>query len=145
MPNPCLPRGAFARLGFVAAIGLAMAYVAIGPRFAHADEAPPVQCVQADHMRDSAEAEGGKWIELTDLQHAFLAGIYAMNPTTPPGLPVGDRAALATLGDHGGGVVFFLDGDKACAPMPVPDELLEMLRHVGAGDVTHAGDRKSVV
>lgn len=140
MPNPCIPRGAFARLGFVAAIGLAVVYAAIGPRLALADETPTAQCVPVEHMRDSAEAEtGGRWIELTDLQRAFLAGVYALNPNTPPGLPVGDKAALATLGDHSGGVIFFLDGDRACSPMPAPEELLDMLRHIGAGDVTHAG------
>ncbi len=41
-----------------------------------------------------------------------------MNPITPPGLPYGDKAALATVEGHdGGGVVFFLDGNRACTPM----------------------------
>lgn len=37
MPSPLLPRGAFARLGFVVAIALAAFFAAYGPRMAHAE------------------------------------------------------------------------------------------------------------
>ena len=65
-------------------------------------------------------ARNGKWIELTPEQWEFMRGIYAMNPETPAGLPYGDKAVLAQVDGNSGGLVFFIDGDKACTPMPVP-------------------------
>lgn len=105
-----------------------------------ADEAPrmaPTGCADIAHPRDIILGRNGRWIELTDMQRAFVAGIYVINPTTPAGLPVGDRAALAQIPPDKGGVVFFLDGTLACSPMPVPDAVVDMIRHIGQGDVTH--------
>jgi hypothetical protein len=81
--------------------------------------------------------EGGRWIELTPEQRLFLAGIYAMNPATPAGLPYGDKAVLAQVEGNSGGLVFFIDGDKACTPMPVPHELLAMMRDVATATINH--------
>jgi hypothetical protein len=75
------------------------------------------RCVDASVPRHAAEARHGKWIELTSEQWQFLRGIYAMNPLTPPGLPYGDKAALVKIDGISGGMVFFIDGDKACTPM----------------------------
>jgi hypothetical protein len=61
-------------------------------------------------------------------------GVNTMNPATPTGLPYGDRAVLAQIAGNAGGLVSFIGGDKACTPMPVPDELLAML----SGVATHA-------
>src|SRR5580700_2738333 len=72
------------------------------------------QCVDVSVPKHAIEARNGKWIQLTPDQWQFLRGIYAMNPLTPPGLPYGDKAALATIKGHPGGVVFFIDGNKAC-------------------------------
>jgi len=82
----------------------------------------------------------GKWIDVTSEQWQFLRGIYAMNPLTPPGLPYGDKAALATVEGNTGGLVFFLDGDRACTPMPVPKELLVMMDDVATAKITHEGN-----
>jgi hypothetical protein len=41
----------------------------------------------------------------------FLRGIYAVNPLTPPGLPHGDKAALAKVDGSADGLIFFNDGD----------------------------------
>jgi hypothetical protein len=84
-------------------------------------------------------ARHGKWIELTSDQWQFLRGIYAMNPLTPPGLPYGDKAALVKIDGRSGGIVFFIDGDMACTPMAVPDQLLAMMDAVATTKISHEG------
>ena len=112
--------------------------LAILPGFALADESKP-QCVDISVPKKVIEARKGKWIELTPDQWEFLRGIYAMNPLTPPGLPYGDKAVLAKVDGDAGGLVFFIDGDKACTPMPVPDTLLSMMDDVATARFNHEG------
>src|SRR5271156_1055212 len=97
------------------------------------------QCVDVSVPKHAIEAHNGKWIQLTPDQWEFLRGIYAMNPLTPPGLPYGDKAALARVDGNPGGLVFFIDGDRACAPMPVPKELLVMMDDVATAKISHEG------
>jgi hypothetical protein len=97
------------------------------------------RCVDVSVPKHAAEARHGKWIELTSEQWQFLRGIYAMNPLTPPGLPYGDKAALVKIDGSSGGMVFFIDGDKACTPMVVPDQLLAMMDDVAATKISHEG------
>ena len=52
-------------------------------------------------------------------------------------MPYGDRAVLAQVEGNTGGLVFFIDGDKACTPMPVPRELLVMMRDVATATINH--------
>src|ERR1700751_1742956 len=101
------------------------------PHVAHAAE-DSARCIDVSVPKRVVEEQRGKWAELTSSQWQFLRGIYAMNPTTPAGLPYGDKAALATVDGHDGGMVFFLDGDRACTPMAVPDLLLSMIGDVAA-------------
>jgi hypothetical protein len=108
------------------------------PALAHAADA--AKCVDISVSKQAVEARNGKWIELTPDQWQFLRGIYAMNPLTPPGLPYGDKAALATIDGNNGGLVFFIDGDRACTPMPVPKELLAMMDDVATAKIVHEGD-----
>ena len=56
-----------------------------------------------------------------------------MNPKAPPGLPYGDKAVL-TLGGDSNGLLFFVDGGKACAPMNVRPALLSLMDQVAVGD-----------
>ena len=98
------------------------------------------QCVDVSVPKHAIEARNGKWIQLTAEQWEFLRGIYAMNPLTPPGLPYGDKAALAKVDGNDGGLVFFIDGDKACTPMPVPDKLLAMMDDVATAKINHEGN-----
>ena len=35
--------------------------------------------------------------------------------------------------------MFFIDGDKACTPMAVPDELLAMMDEVATDKISHEG------
>ncbi|HEY6736043.1 MAG TPA: hypothetical protein VI256_19985 [Roseiarcus sp.] len=108
------------------------------PQLAFASET--AQCVDVSVPKHAIEARNGKWIQLTADQWEFLRGIYAMNPLTPPGLPYGDKAALAKVDGNSGGLIFFIDGDKACTPMPVPDKLLAMMDDVATAKINHEGD-----
>ena len=107
------------------------------PQLAFAVETP--HCVDVSVPKKAIEARNGKWIQLTAEQWEFLRGIYAMNPLTPPGLPYGDKAALARVDGNSGGLIFFIDGDKACTPMPVPDTLLGMIDDVATAKINHEG------
>jgi hypothetical protein len=107
------------------------------PQLAFASET--AQCVDVSVPKHAIEARNGKWIQLTVDQWEFLRGIYAMNPLTPPGLPYGDKAALAKVDGNSGGLIFFIDGDKACTPMPVPDKLLAMMDDVATAKINHEG------
>jgi len=118
-------------------LALAAALAITLPQFALADEAS--RCVDISAPKKVVEAHHGKWINLTQSQWEFLRGVYAMNPLTPPGLPYGDRAALAKVDGDSGGLVFFIDGDKACTPMPIPDTLLGMMDDVGKAKINHEG------
>ena len=113
--------------------------LAVLPQMAHAAEEDAARCVDASVPKHAAEAHHGKWIELTSDQWQFLRGIYAMNPLTPSGLPYGDKAALVKVDGHSGGMVFFIDGDEACTPMAVPDELLAMMDDVAIAKISHEG------
>ena len=107
------------------------------PYAAYADDAG--RCVDVSVPKKAVEAKNGKWVLLTPEQWEFLRGVYAMNPTTPPGLPFGDKAALARLDGRDFGLVFFIDGDRACTPMEAPKELLALLDDVATAKISHEG------
>jgi len=107
------------------------------PPIAQASEA--VRCVDVSVPRKAVESQKGRWIELTADQWEFLRGIYAMNPLTPPGLPYGDKAALAKVDSNPDGLVFFIDGDRACTPMAAPKALLTLLDDVATAKISHEG------
>ena len=119
-------------------LALAAALAAL-PQMVLAADTSAAHCVDASVPKKMIEARNGKWIRVTQEQWQFLRGIYAMNPLTPPGLPFGDAAVLATVEGSAGGLVFFIDGDKACTPMAVPDELLSMMDDVATAKISHEG------
>jgi hypothetical protein len=100
--------------------------IAVGPEFAD-------RCIDLATVGAAATGQNSKLIELTSDQWQFLRGIYAMNPKAPPGLPYGDKAVL-TLGGDSNGLLFFVDGGKACAPMNVRPALLSLMDQVAVGD-----------
>jgi hypothetical protein len=106
--------------------------IEVGPEFAN-------RWVDLATLRATTAGQDSKLIELTSDQWQFLRGVYAMNPLTPPGLPYGDRAALARFDELPNGIVFFIDGDRACTPMTVPDELLSMMDDVATARISHEG------
>ncbi len=119
-------------LAFVAA-------AAVLPQMAFAAENSSSLCTDISVPKNAIIARNGKWIELTQDQWQFLRGIYAMNPATPAGLPYGNKAVLAQIDGYKGGLVFFIDGDKACTPMPVPGELVTLMREVASATINHEG------
>jgi hypothetical protein len=54
-------------------------------------------------------------------------------------LPYGDKAVLARLDKDAGGLVFFIDGDKACTPMRAPPELMTLMDEVATDKINHEG------
>jgi hypothetical protein len=105
--------------------------------FAAGDSAP--LCGDVSTPKAVVAAHHGRWIELTSDQWQFLRGVYALDPLTPPGLPIGDRAALARFDGFGSGIVFFIDGERACTPMTAPPELLSLMQDVAAHTIKHEG------
>jgi len=115
---------------------LAAAVTAIS---ATAHAADVSHCVDVSVPRQAVQAHQGKWIELTQDQWEFLRGVYAMNPLTPPGLPYGDKAALAKVDGNADGLIFFIDGDRACTPMAAPQALLGLMEDIAAAKIKHEG------
>ena len=102
-----------------------------------AAEQTGARCTNIGVPKTAFEAYNGKWIELNADQLQFLRGVYALNPYTPPGMPFGDKAVLAQVPGDSGGMVFFIDGERACTPMAVPGEIIEMILDVGSNNVIH--------
>jgi len=107
------------------------------PTIGFAESGKPLECVDENIPRSSVAEHGGAWVRLTPGQWQFLRGIYAMNPNTPPGLPFGDGAALAQVDGNAEGLVFFIDGDRACTPMMIPHELVDVLHDIANGKIEH--------
>jgi hypothetical protein len=121
---------------FALCAGLIVPFVALAHATVAAAASAPL-CVDASAPKAAVAAHHGRWIELSADQWQFLRGIYAMNPETPPGLPFGDHAVLARFDDISNGIVFFIDGDKACTPMTAPPELLSLMHDVATHRVKH--------
>ena len=97
----------------------------------------PQMCIPVSEAKDIATKQHATWTELTPDQWQFMRGVYMLLPTTPPGLPYGNHAVLVTQGDNG--LVMFIDGDKACTPVPVPKAMLEVLADVKSKNIHHRG------
>jgi len=85
-------------------------------------------------LRAAINDQGSKPIKITPDQGKFLRGVYAMNPEAPCGLPYGDNAVLAQDGGDSDGLLFFMDGDRLCAPMHAPPALLSLMERVAMAD-----------
>jgi len=124
----------------LSAIALASVFALAGPRMAHAQDGPPSGCQPFDHIKEAGGEHGMKFILLNNDQWEFMRGISVMAPTTPKGLAPGDSAVLGMINDEEGGIVLFIDGEKACFPLPIPKELVDMIIDVGKGTIHHEGD-----
>jgi hypothetical protein len=105
---------------------------AVGAEFAD-------RCADLATVRPATTGQNRKLIELTSDQWQFLRGVYAMNLEAPPGLPYGDKAVFTLGGGDPNGLLFFVDGDKACTPINAPPALLSLVDHVAVGDINHQG------
>jgi hypothetical protein len=85
-------------------------------------------------LRAAINDQDSKPIEITPDQWKFLRGVYAMNPEAPCGLPYGDNAVLAQDGGDSDGLLFFMDGDRLCAPVHAPPALLSLMERVTMAD-----------
>ena len=122
------------RIALAASIGV----IALSPCVAQAADSP--RCTDVSIPKNAVTAHNGKWIELTSEQWQFLRGVFVLNPMTPPGLPYGDKAVLAQIDGDPGGLVFFIDGERACTPMAIPGALISMMRDVAAANILHEAD-----
>ncbi len=102
---------------------------------AFAAEGAQPMCVDVSAPKAVVAARHGSWTKLWQ----FLRGVYVMNPETPPGLPYGDHAALARFDGNSGGIVFFIDNNKACTPMLAPSELVSAVDEVATHTIKHEG------
>ena len=82
-----IPRASLLRLVILSAAFAAFAVAAM--RQAWAQEPPQgSRCMDLNEFNRKANAQGYPDSKtVTETQRAFLAGIFAMNPLTPPGLP----------------------------------------------------------
>ena len=101
--------------------------MAVGSKFASA-------CAAIGTPRAAINDQDSKPIEITPDQWNFLRGVYAMNPEAPCGLPYGNNAVLAQDGGDSDGLLFFMDGDRLCAPMHAPPALLSLMERVAMAD-----------
>jgi hypothetical protein len=101
--------------------------IAAGAEFAN-------RSVDLATARSADIGQGNKLIEITPNQLQFLRGVYAMNLEAPCGLPSGDNAVLAQDRGDSDSLLFFIDGDKRCAPMHAPPALLSLMEKVTMAD-----------
>jgi hypothetical protein len=85
-------------------------------------------------LRAAIHDQDSKPIEITPDQWKFLRGVYAMNPEAPCGLPCGDNAVLAQDRGDPDGLLFFMDGDRLCAPVHAPPALLSLMERITMAD-----------
>jgi hypothetical protein len=119
-------------------LALALGLIALPHVALAAGDSAPL-CGDVAGSKAVVASQHGRWIELDADQWQFLRGVYAMNPVTPPGLPYGDRAALARFDGLPNGIVFFIDGDRACTPMTAPPALLSLMKDVATHTIQHEG------
>ena len=85
-----------------------------------------------------AANESVQWRPLTAREMVFLQGVFAMNPITHPGLPVGDKAFLVSKAGEENSIVVWTDGSAtlSCDSMIAPKALVDMLSKLkgGGGD-----------
>ena len=96
-------------------------------------------CKGVGVVRGNVERAGGEWIEMTHDQAVALRVVFKLDPNTPDRFPYGDGAAVAKKGDLE--VAYFIDGDMACDPQPIHDELLKMLQSDEFAHPPHAPGR----
>ncbi len=95
-----------------------------------AAEASKAICEPTEKVVADVKRAKGVWTELTPAQWEFVRGIYTMNPLTPPGLPPGKSAAIFTMPGEASGLIFFIDGKRACSPMPAPKALRQLIAQI---------------
>jgi hypothetical protein len=97
----------------------------------------PHHCEPIAGIKKEISDAGGQWIDATPEQRDFLKGVYSMWPSTPVGLPIGEKTVIAHKDGRDTTVIIWIDNDQACDLMQIPDELYKMMMDVGEGTVFH--------
>ena len=86
------------------------------------DETDPSRCVDASIPKGSVAEHGGGLDRVGRKSSGrFLRGIYAMNPSpSVRGCLMRQGGARPEVNRLRHGLVFFIDGEKACTPMQIP-------------------------
>lgn len=70
--------------------------------------------------------------------YRFIQALYVAMPPISHKLPPGDKAELATDGNHV--LAFLTDGTQTCARFLVPDFLGQIIKQVEGGKSSHSGE-----
>lgn len=115
MSHPALPRGAFARVAFIAAMLLAAACVIAGGRMAHASERCPAYSDMVAAVREIAAKDPGAFVleYLSDEARKLLDAINALPPETED---VSDRVLVLVHSE--GAVAYAFAMPNGCLTSP---------------------------
>jgi hypothetical protein len=106
-----------------------------GPALAAGSEkAPMPSCTPLARFRANNSSDPkSHLVKLTPGQFHFVEGFYIASPSTPPGLPPGDGALLATYDGERGGVIVWTRGTLACNPIPINEKLIMLISSIKSG------------
>jgi hypothetical protein len=102
------------------------------PTLAAESERAPL-CTPLTRFRANNTDPKSHLAKLTPGQFHFVEGFYIASPSTPPGLPPGDGALLATYDGERGGVLIWTRGTLACNPIPIAEKLVVLISSIKSG------------
>ena len=91
--------------------------------------------VQCSHFANIPHHED--FVKLSAAQWQFARALFVASPLTPLALPPGDSVVLHRSA-NGEGLLLFIDGDEACAPMKLPSLVVDLFDEIGRGTINHA-------
>jgi hypothetical protein len=84
------------------------------------------------------EAAAKQYRPVSQDTYRFIQALYVAIPPMSHELPPGDKAELATDGNHV--IAFLTDGSQTCARFLVPDFLIQIIKQVEGGQSSHSGE-----
>ena len=84
------------------------------------------------------EAAAKNYRPVSQDTYRFIQALYVAIPPISHELPPGDKAELATDGNHV--IAFLTDGLQTCARFLVPDFLVQIIKQVEGGKSPHSGE-----
>ena len=84
----------------------------------------------------------GKYRVLSHDEWLSIRTIFRVAPNTPDSWPPGKEARIILAPSDNGdiaAIVLFIDGTQACAPMPLTKDVVDILKQVRDGTLTHSG------
>ena len=104
---------------------------------ANGKSSPP--CMPLAKLRAEFDSKT-RFTTLTPGQFHFVEGLYVGSPTTPAGLPPGDRALLATHDGAKNGIIIWTRGPLACAPIQINEKLINLIASIKTGALDDQGN-----